>query len=120
MEAQETKGRTKRLKDNFATKLAYIGGGVGLGLFAVFGLLNASFIGGILGINIAGSLLGYPIPSSIIARAIIAFGMLTGVMVTGLVFIIAGSLTGWLAGAGIIAIKGLGTVKENEHNAEHK
>jgi hypothetical protein len=85
-------------KEKLSTKLAYVGGGVGIGLFAVFGILNASFIGGILGINIVGSIFGYPIPSSLLARAIIAIGMLTGVMVAGLVFIIAGMLCGWLVG----------------------
>jgi hypothetical protein len=84
--------------DNLPLKLAYIGGGVGVGFFAVFGLLNASFIGGVLGINIVGTLFGYPIPGTLVARMIIVFAMLTGVMVTGLVFILSGVMAGWLLG----------------------
>ena len=91
--------------EGLPTKLAYLGVGVGIGLFAIFGLMNASFIGGILGINIVGSLFGYPIPGTLLARAIIAFGMLTGVMVAGLMFTIAGMLCGWLAGVVIVHVK---------------
>jgi len=115
MKNQKTSKEAGRHRDTLSTKMANIGGGVGLGLFAAFGLLNASFIGGILGINIAGTLLGYPIPASILARAIIAMGMLTGVMVTGLVFIIAGALAGWLMGAGIMGITGQIRHEAHEH-----
>ncbi|HEB02515.1 MAG TPA: hypothetical protein ENI12_04705 [Nitrospirae bacterium] len=105
--------------EGLPTKLAYLGVGVGIGLFAIFGLLNASFIGGILGINIVGSLFGYPIPSTLLARAIIAFGMLTGVMVAGLMFTIAGMLCGWLAGVVIVLVKK--PIKAmHENHTEHK
>ncbi len=105
--------------ESLSTKLAYLGGGIGIGLFAVFGLLNASFIGGILGINIVGSLFGYPIPGTLAVRMIIAFGMLTGVMVTGLLFIIAGMLSGWLLGT---ALTQLGRLRKQAHgsHAENK
>ena len=97
-------GQKEPRGEALSTRLAYLGGGVGLGLFAAFGLLNASFIGGLLGINIVGSLFGYPIPGTLFARMIIAFGMLTGVMVTGLVFIIAGMLMGWLLGTALTQV----------------
>lgn len=106
-------------RETLSTKLAYLGGGIGIGLFAVFGLLNASFIGGILGINIVGSLFGYPIPSTLFARLIIAFGMLTGVMVTGLLFIIAGTLCGWLIGTAITQLNQLRKQIHGKH-AENK
>lgn len=102
-----------------STRLAYLGGGVGIGLFAVFGLLNASFIGGILGINIVGSLFGYPIPGTLFARMIIALGMLTGVMVTGMLFIIAGTLCGWLIGTAITQL-GRSHKHHDENHAETK
>ncbi len=110
---EDTKGET------LSTKLAYLGGGIGIGLFTVFGILNASFIGGILGINIVGSLFRYPIPGTLAVRIIIAFGMLTGVMVTGLLFIIAGMLCGWLLGT---AITQLGRIRKQAHgsHAENK
>ena len=105
--------------EGLPTKLAYLGVGIGIGLFAIFGLLNASFIGGILGINIVGSLFGYPIPGTLLARAIIAFGMLTGVMVAGLVFTIAGMLCGWLAGVVIEQVKRPVKAMHEKHT-EHK
>ena len=114
---QKSQGGTKG--EALSTKLAYLGGGIGIGLFAVFGLLNASFIGGILGINIVGSLFGYPIPSTLFARMIIAFGMLTGVMVTGMLFIIAGTLCGWLLGTAITQLSRIRRQSHEKH-AENK
>ena len=114
------KGQEDTRRETLSTKLAYLGGGVGIGLFAVFGLLNASFIGGILGINIVGSLFGYPIPGTLFARMIIAFGMLTGVMVTGLLFIIAGTLCGWLLGTAITQLSRIRRHPDEEQHAENK
>ena len=105
--------------ERLSTKLAYLGGGIGIGLFAVFGLLNASFIGGIFGINIVGSLFGYPIPSTLFARMIIAFSMLTGVMVTGMLFIIAGMLSGWLLGTAMSQLNRIRKQPGGKH-AENK
>jgi len=85
-------------KESLAAKASFIGGGAGLGLFAVFGVLNASFIGGIIGINIAGAIMGLPLESNLISRAIVAIGMLIGIMVAGLMFIAAGATVGWMAG----------------------
>ncbi len=113
------KGQEGSKGETLSIKLAYLGGGIGIGLFAVFGLLNASFIGGIFGINIVGTLFGYPIPGTVFARMIIAFGMLTGVMVTGMLFIIAGMLCGWLLGT---AITQLSRIRKQAHgkHAENK
>lgn len=97
------------------TRLAYLGSGMGLGLFAVFGLMHASFIGGILGINVVGGIFGYPIEPTLISRAIVAFGMLTGVMVCGLAFVLAGAALGWALGTGIEAIGLLHTKHSETH-----
>lgn len=105
MEPQEDLKTEDCKATRLTTNLAYLGGGIGISLFAVFGILNASFIGGILGINIVGSIFGYPIPGSLLVRIIVGFGMLTGVMVTGLAFIIIGMLCGWLLGTAIMHIK---------------
>lgn len=87
-----------RKTEHLSVRLSLIGGGAGLGLFAVFGVLNASFIGGIIGVNIAGLLLGFPVESGMLSRGIVALGMLLGIMLAGLMFIIAGALTGWSIG----------------------
>ena len=48
-------------------KTAYIGAGAGLVLFAIFGLLPGSLLGGAMGINIAGWLFGLPLHPGIVA-----------------------------------------------------
>ena len=50
------------MKDtNYKKKLAYMGAGCGVVLFAVFGLLPGSFLGGVMGLNIAGTIFGTPV-----------------------------------------------------------
>jgi hypothetical protein len=79
-------------------RLTYIGAGAGLVLFAVYGLLPGSFLGGVMGLNLTGLLFGYPVESSLIPRIIVALSMLIGVMVSGLIFLLAGTTLGWLLG----------------------
>jgi hypothetical protein len=99
------KDRTER-KEGMATRVALAGGGMGLALFAIYGVINASFIGGIMGLNLAGAIMGFPVESALLAKALVALGMLSGVLVTGLVFITAGAMAGWLAGKLIDLIAG--------------
>jgi len=80
-------------------KLAYLGAGCGIVLFAIYGLLPGSFLGGVMGLNIAGSILGTPVASGIVSRLIVAASMVTGVMVSGVIFLTAFATAGWLAGA---------------------
>jgi hypothetical protein len=96
MNAQAEKAPEKREK--MSSVFTYIGGGLGLGLFAVFGVLKSSFIGGIVGINIAGAIMGLPLESHILSRIIVALGMLMGIMVAGLMFVSAGAVLGWTIG----------------------
>ncbi|NOY39575.1 MAG: hypothetical protein GXO95_04965 [Nitrospirae bacterium] len=86
------------MKGKLSNRLSYLGAGIGLALFVVFGLLPGSFIGGVLGLNIAGAVFGIPIAPSILSRIVVAMGMLTGVMVTGLIFMVGGATMGWLMG----------------------
>ena len=85
-------------KEGMATKVALAGGGMGLGLFAIYGVINATFIGGIMGLNLAGALMGFPVESAMIARALVALGMLSGILVAGAVFVASGATAGWLIG----------------------
>ena len=82
----------------YTRKTTYIGAGCGMVLFAVFGLLPGTFLGGVTGLNIAGALLGMPVSSGLLSRLIIAASMVTGVMVSGMLFLAASSLAGWLIG----------------------
>jgi hypothetical protein len=94
------------MKDTrYSKKLAYMGAGCGVVLFAVFGLLPGSFLGGVMGLNIAGSLFGAPLEAGIVARLIVAASMVVGVMVSGLMFVTASSLAGWLIGSVLDAVR---------------
>ncbi|MBI5638851.1 MAG: hypothetical protein HZA17_00345 [Nitrospirae bacterium] len=93
------------MKDTrYSKKLAYMGAGCGVVLFAVFGLLPGSFLGGVMGLNIAGSLMGVPVSAGILSRMIVAASMVIGVMVSGIMFIMASATAGWLLGAALDAI----------------
>ena len=85
-------------------KLIYIGAGAGLVLFAVYGLFPGSFLGGIMGLNLTGLLFGYPVTGDIVPRMIVALSMLIGIMVSGLIFLIGGTIIGWLVGTSIDAV----------------
>lgn len=112
--ASKDKAQKAEGKRNLTNDLTFVGGGAGLALYAVFGLMNASFIGGVLGLNLAGMIFGYPVESSIMARALVALGMLGGVMACGLFFIAAGSVAGWIAGKVLSLLTG-----RVEHKGAH-
>lgn len=86
------------MKTTIARKSAYLGAGAGLVLFALFGLLPGSLLGGAMGINIAGWLFGLPLEPGILSRMIVLASMLLGVLVAGIVIVTATSTVGWIAG----------------------
>ena len=86
------------MKTTLARKMAYIGAGAGLVLFALFGLMPGSLMGGAMGINIAGWLFGLPLEPGLLSRIIVLASMLIGVLVAGIVIVTASSTIGWLAG----------------------
>ncbi len=88
-----------------AKKTAYIGTGIGLALFAVIGFLPGSFLGGVIGLNIAGTLFGTPLTASLVARVIVGLSMLTGILVSCLIFVAGGTILGWLIGNVIDAVR---------------
>jgi hypothetical protein len=106
------------MKEKTVNRLSYVGGGIGLALFAIFGLLPGSFLGGVLGLNIASNLFGTPVEPSVIPRIIIALGMLTGVMVAGLVFVIGGAALGWSIGTAIDTVVKPGKVSAGQEKEE--
>jgi hypothetical protein len=86
------------MKTSITRKTTYIGAGAGLVLFALFGLLPGSLLGGAMGINIAGWLFGLPLQPGLVSRAIVLASMLVGVLVAGIVIVTASSTVGWLVG----------------------
>jgi hypothetical protein len=88
-----------KMNINLSRKTAYIGAGAGMVLFAIFGLLPGSLLGGAAGIKLAGMLFGLPLESGIISRLIVLVSMLVGVMASGITIVTATATMGWLAGA---------------------
>jgi len=86
------------MNTNLSRKTAYIGAGAGLVLFAIFGLLPGSLLGGAAGIKFAGILFGLPLEPGIVSRVIVLASMLVGVMVTGIILVTATGTLGWLVG----------------------
>ena len=104
------------MKNTMAKNGAYIGAGAGLVLFAIFGLLPGSLIGGAMGINVAGWLFGLPLEPGLVSRAIVLVSMLVGVLVAGIVMVTATSTVGWLVGR---LMEG-GAHKEEKEAMSHK
>ncbi len=82
----------------FSKKGLYAGGIIGIILFAVVGLLPSSFIGGVLGLKIASHIFGVPLGMALVPRIIVGITMVLGVLVTGAIFVVGLSFTGWLCG----------------------
>jgi len=86
------------MKHSISRKMAYLGAGSGLVLFALFGLLPGSLLGGAAGIKLAGMLFGLPLESGLVARIIVLSSMLVGVLTAGIAIITALSAAAWLLG----------------------
>ena len=67
-------------------------------LFALFGLLPGSLLGGAAGLKVAGMFFGLPLEPGMIARSIVLLSMLMGVFVSGIIIVTAASTVGWLIG----------------------
>jgi hypothetical protein len=88
----------KKMKNSLSRKTTYIGAGAGLVLFAIFGLLPGSLLGGAAGLKFAGMLFNLPLEAGIISRIIVIASMLIGVVVSGIAIVTAAASTGWLLG----------------------
>jgi len=91
------------MKTTMAKQGAYTGAGAGLVLFAIFGLLPGSLVGGAAGISFAGMLFGLPLEPGLLERTIVLASMLAGVLVSGTVIVTATSVIGWLVGSAMNA-----------------
>ncbi len=89
------------MNTTLSRKAAYIGAGAGLVLFAIFGLLPGSLLGGAAGIKLAGLFFGLPLDPGILSRVIVLTSMLAGVMVAGIAIVTATSTLGWLVGRAV-------------------
>ncbi len=92
------------MRTGMANRFSYVGAGIGLALFAITGLLPGSFIGGVVGLNLSAWLFGMPVEPTVLARLLIGIFMLLGVLVTGVAFVVAGAVAGFLVGLVIEAL----------------
>lgn len=99
------------MKTSISRKAAYIGAGAGLVLFALFGLLPGSLLGGAAGIKLAGLLFGLPLEPGIISRSVVLASMLVGGLAAGVTIVTATSSFGWIAGRVVEAAMQEGAVK---------
>lgn len=104
-----------KMKTTLSRKAAYVGAGAGLVLFAIFGLLPGSLLGGAAGIKFAGMIFGLPLEPGLFAKSIVLLSMLMGVVVSGIGIVTAMPTAGWLVGSTIES-----TVREPMHAAEEK
>ena len=111
-EKEETK-----MKTTLSRKMAYIGAGAGLVLFAIFGLLPGSLLGGAAGIKVAGMLFGLPLEPGLVSRSIVLVSMLVGVVVSGIAIVTAASTTGWLIGSMLDSTVGAPLRTAEEHGS---
>ncbi len=102
------------MKTTITRNATYIGAGAGLVLFALFGLMPGSLLGGTAGINIAGWLFGLPLSPGLLSRAIVLLSMLIGVLVSGIVIVTMTSTLGWLIGKAVAIVRRAKTADEND------
>lgn len=101
------------MKTNYTDKTAYMGAGMGLAVYTVFGLLPAAYLGGIAGLSAIGAITGFPVTAALLPRIVVALGMAGGVL-AGAVMCAAGcAALGWLMGAAADAM-----AYRHEHKAE--
>ncbi len=79
---------------------AFGGGVVGLVTFLFVGLLPAIVYGGFAGVTLASAILGGPVEGNLLARGLVVFGMVIGLLATAGIFIVVGAAIG----AGVYAI----------------
>jgi hypothetical protein len=99
--ARLNKKEGANMKTTMSGRGAYIGAGAGLVVFAIFGLLPGSLLGGAAGIKFAGMFFGLPLDSGLLSRMIVLASMLMGVLVSGTAIVTASSTIGWLIGAAL-------------------
>ena len=103
------------MNTNLSRKAAYLGAGAGLVLFAIFGLLPGSLLGGAAGIKFAGMFFGLPLEPGLVSRSIVLLSMLLGVGVSGITIVTATSAAGWLIGSMIGSTMRVSLIASENH-----
>jgi len=80
-------------------KASLVGVAIGLVAFLTIALLPSLVYGGYAGLLLAGGIFGTPVAPTVLARALVAFGMILGVVSVASIFAIGGAALGALVGA---------------------
>ena len=80
----------------------FVGGIVGLVGYLAIGLLPSIVYGGFAGVTLAAALFGTPIDASWMARGVVVFGMVIGLLATAALFVVVGAALG----AGFYSVAG--------------
>jgi len=84
--------------EDFARKLGYLGGLVGVIIALIFAVLPGTFAGGWIGLKVASSIFGTPIESTLTVKLIMVAFMIWGLLSASIVFIAGSSIAGILVG----------------------
>ena len=87
------------MKRNTSKTFAYIGAGIGLTIFALFGLMYGSFIGGIIGLQINGQIFGAAAEFGILPRIVVSLGVMFGVLLAAVACVVGSSIVCYVIGA---------------------
>lgn len=80
-------------------KASLVGVAIGLVAFLTIALLPSLVYGGYAGLLLAGGIFGTPVEPTVLARGLVAFGMILGVVALASIFAIGGAALGALVGA---------------------
>jgi len=86
------------MKTRMAQKAAYIGIGLGLTVFTIYGLMPGAFLGGVMGLHMANMVTGAA-GASVLARMLVAGGMVMGVCTAALIVTVTTGTLGWALGS---------------------
>lgn len=73
---------------------AFAGGIVGLVTYLVVALLPSIVYGGFVGVTLASGIFGTPVDANILARVVVLFGMVVGLLATAGLFVVVGAALG--------------------------
>ncbi|MHB8877937.1 MAG: hypothetical protein ACYC8T_29940 [Myxococcaceae bacterium] len=80
-------------------KASLVGVALGLLIFLTMALLPSLVYGGYAGLLLAGGIFGTPVEPSVLARGLVAFGMILGVVAVASIFAVGGAALGALVGS---------------------
>jgi hypothetical protein len=86
--------RTTMNHENGYKTSTFVGGVVGLVGYIAIGLLPSIVYGGFAGVALATSLFGTPIDAGWMARGVVVFGMVIGLLATAALFVVVGAALG--------------------------